>query len=77
MQNVNGVRMIRRNRLCCAQHRFLNNSPTFFSDFGYREATAATISDPNIDAKSNVPTQVDFGYVFLSNWKSKVMPDRV
>ena len=69
--------MIQCNRLCRVQHRFLNNSPMVFTDFWYREATAATISDPNIDVKSNVQTQVDFGYVFLSNWKSKMMPDRV
>ena len=69
--------MILCNRSCSAQHRFLNNSPNVFTDFRFREATAATISDPKIDVKSNVHTQVDFGYVFWSNWKAKEEPDRV
>ena len=35
-----------------------------FTDFRFRGVTAATISDPKIDVKSNVHTQVDFGYFF-------------
>ena len=77
VQNLGQVRMILCKRSRSAQHRFLNNSPTVFTDFRFREATAATISEPNIDVKSNVQTQVDFGYVFVSNWDSKMMPDRV
>ena len=77
VQNLGQVRMILCNRSRSAQHRFLNNSPTVFTDLRFREATAATISEPNIDVKSNVQTQVDFGYVFVSNWDSKMMPDRI
>ena len=68
MQKSNFVRMILCHRSCSAQHRFFNSSPNVL--------TAAAISDPNIDVKSNVLTQVDFGFFFLLNLGPKVSPNR-
>ena len=70
--NSNQVKMRLDHKFWHAQSRFLNNSPSVFSDFRCCEATNVTNSDPKINAKLNARQSSIFGTVFHELWDQNV-----